>query len=96
MSGDPFNEENYKTEILGNRAKNTLDFPTFMAGLIMADYKKTNCKKCHGLGAIAEECCDGRMCGCHGMPTNFEPCDCGVDFPTDKQIEIWSKDYDRK
>jgi len=73
--------------------KPTIDFCDFMYGLIYAEYKKTDCHKCYGLGAIGDMCCDGRECGCRGMPTDFSPCDCGVEFPSDTQILEWSKSH---
>lgn len=35
------------------------------------------CSKCNDLGLRAAMCCDGSMCGCMGMPTDFIDCSCG-------------------
>lgn len=51
------------------------DYPTFMQKT-MAYIKKyadfSICDNCGGIGIHAVMCCNGDMCGCKGMPVDFE------------------------
>lgn len=37
--------------------------------------QENECKKCMGDNYVALMCCNGRECGCMGLPTDFEPCE---------------------
>ena len=84
------NKTNRKQKDFEHPSGTYVDFVTFMYGLINADYERTNCKECYGLGAVPDMCCTGFDCGCHGMPVDFQLCDCGIDFPSDEQINKWA------
>jgi hypothetical protein len=44
------------------------------------------CNECCGTGAVAMMCCNGRECGCMGLPVDYQPCECGAPFPTEEQL----------
>ncbi len=68
-----------------------IDFPTYMRGLCNAPWDSSQCGDCGGNGLRPVMCCNGRDCGCLGMPTEFVDCDCGRTPPTDEQIRKWSE-----
>lgn len=49
-----------------------MDYITFMNGLSQALYDKNICKDCGGTGWKPLMCCNGRECGCMGMPIDNE------------------------
>ncbi len=36
------------------------------------NFDSTKCSECGGTGIVPQGCCDGRECGCMGMPVDFD------------------------
>lgn len=64
-------------------------YPEFMKGMCNAPWDDDACGDCGGHGLKPVYCCNGAMCGCYGMPTEFINCGCGAKQPTDEQIREW-------
>ena len=51
-----------------------LEFPDFMNAVLeyhRNQWDDLTCTLCGGTGFVPVMCCDGRSCGCHGMPVDF-------------------------
>lgn len=70
-----------------------LTFTEFMRGMGSAPWEPQICEDCGGNGLKPVMCCDGRECGCMGMPVDFEPCGCGISPPSDEQIKEWAENW---
>jgi len=69
-----------------------LDFVEFMAGMNSAPWEYQICEHCGGNGLKPVMCCDGRECGCMGMPVDFILCGCGIAPPSAEDIMTWAKE----
>lgn len=67
-----------------------ISFSEFMLGMVNAPFDHNVCDKCGGLGAEPVMCCDGRECGCRGMPVDFRKCNsCKSIIPSDHIIKSY-------
>ena len=69
-----------------------MDYCTFMKGLCNAYIDTHICIKCGGTGYAPVMCCSGHMCGCKGMPVDFEECECGSEKVSEDQIKEWAEE----
>ena len=70
---------------------NEISFGVYMRGLCRAPGDYNICKECGGIGLKPIYCCDGRECGCYGLPIDFVDCECGTEKPTIEQIKKWEE-----
>jgi len=69
-----------------------ITYPQFMKACLYGyshPSEDAKCKECGDRGLVAITCCSGHECGCMGMPTDFDDCTCGAEFPTDEQLKEW-------
>jgi hypothetical protein len=75
-----------------------LSFSDFMCGLVFhAPFDFEKCETCGGLGYKALMCgCGDLLCGCNGLPYDFEVSECGCPPVPDDQIRAWTQEGRRK